>query len=77
PLTKDPPLHLNPPIPIPIPLKPNKLLTTIHLNALIPLTPITTPKITPNPYRFLSPTQVIALPISLSTPITPPQIKFP
>ena len=69
PLTKDAPVH-NAPIAIGIPVKPNKLVSTIELNGVIPVTGITSPKMTANAYGLLSPTEVIALPICLSTAIT-------
>ena len=50
-----------------IPVKPNKLVSTIELNGVIPVTGITSPKMTANAYGLLSPTEVIALPICLST----------
>ena len=49
---------------------------TIELNGVIPVTGITSPKMTANAYGLLSPTEVIALPICLSTAITPGEIKF-
>lgn len=70
PLTKDAPVHVNAPIAIGIPVKPNKLVSTIELNGVIPVTGITSPKMTANAYGLLSPTEVIALPICLSTAIT-------
>ncbi len=75
--TNHPPLQLIPPIPIPTPLTPKILPTTIHLNPLILLTPIITPKIIPTPYPLLSPTHLTPPPISFNTPLTPPFITQP
>ena len=75
-LANEAPVHVKAPIAIGIPVKPNKLVKTIELNGVIPVTGITSPNITANAYGLSLPTEEIAEPICLRTAMTPGEIRF-
>ncbi len=70
-LTNELPVHVSAPIAIGTPVSPNKLVNTIELSGVIPVTGITSPKMTANAYGLLSPTAVTALPICFNVASTP------